>query len=165
MKLIVGLGNPGERYANTRHNAGFRVLDFLGLSFQKGFSGLQAKKGDWVYLKPLTYMNRSGDSVLACSQFYRIQPDQIFVIHDELDLPFESIRYKKGGGHAGHNGLRDIGRVLGLEFHRIRFGIGRPEQKMQVADYVLSNFSTEEQQKLPTLIEQSIELLNEHVHA
>ncbi|MES2503466.1 MAG: aminoacyl-tRNA hydrolase [Myxococcota bacterium] len=159
MKLIVGLGNPGDIYAKNRHNVGFRVLDFLGLNFQKGFSGLYAKDSQFIYLKPQTFMNKSGDSVLAAASFHKIKPEDILVIHDELDLSFGTVRQKKGGGHAGHNGLRDITRVLGAEFSRIRIGISRPEHKGQVADYVLSNFSKEEEASLPDLIAQAIKLI------
>lgn len=159
MKLIVGLGNPGEQYAKTRHNVGFRVLDFLPLSFQKGFSGLIAKENSLLYLKPQTFMNRSGDSVLAAASFHKIKPEDICVIHDELDLPFGTVRLKKGGGHAGHNGLRDIIRVLGPDFTRVRIGIGKPEHKTQVSDYVLSPFSKEEELALPALLQEATRIL------
>lgn len=156
MKLIVGLGNPGDQYAKTRHNIGFRVLDSLKLNFHKGFLGLVAKDGDQIYLKPQTFMNRSGDSVLAALSFHKIKPEDLLVIHDELDLPFGTVKLKKGGGHAGHNGLRDIIRVIGPEFSRIRMGIGKPEHKTQVADYVLSAFTAQEEAALPDLIAQAV---------
>jgi PTH1 family peptidyl-tRNA hydrolase len=159
MRLLVGLGNPGDQYAKTRHNIGFRVLDSLGLDFHKGFLGLIAKDGDRIYLKPQTYMNRSGDSVLAALSFHKIKPEDLLVIHDELDLPFGTIKLKKGGGHAGHNGLRDIMRVIGPEFSRIRVGIGKPQHKTQVADYVLSNFSAQEEAVLCDLIIQAKSLI------
>ena len=159
MRLIVGLGNPGDQYTKTRHNIGFRVLDSLGFSFQKGFQGLYAKVGDHLYLKPQTFMNLSGNSVLAAASFHKITPDHICVIHDELDLPFGTVKLKKSGGHAGHNGLRDIMRVLGPEFSRIRMGIGKPEHKTQVADYVLSAFTQQEEAVLPDLMAQAAHLL------
>lgn len=158
MRLIVGLGNPGDQYAKTRHNIGFRVLDSLQLDFHKGFQGLYAKSGDLIYLKPQTFMNRSGDSVLAALSFHKIKPEDLLVIHDELDLPFGTIKFKKSGGHAGHNGLRDIMRLIGPDFNRIRIGIGKPENKNQVADYVLSPFSSLEESQLPDLIEQAVNL-------
>ncbi len=161
MKLIVGLGNPGDQYARTRHNIGFRVLDSLGLDFHKGFQGLVSKSGDLIYLKPQTFMNRSGDSVLAALSFHKIKPEDLIVIHDELDLPFGTVRLKKSGGHAGHNGLRDIIRVIGPDFTRIRMGIGKPEHKTQVADYVLSPFSSPEESQLPDLIEKACNCLHE----
>ncbi|MEI6806581.1 MAG: aminoacyl-tRNA hydrolase [Myxococcaceae bacterium] len=163
MRLIVGLGNPGDQYARTRHNIGFRVLDSLGLDFHKGFQGLYAKSGDLIYLKPQTFMNRSGDSVLAALSFHKIKPEDLLVIHDELDLPFGTVRLKKSGGHAGHNGLRDIIRVIGPEFNRIRMGIGKPENKNQVADYVLSPFSSLEENQLLDLIQQTISILHERI--
>lgn len=156
MRLIVGLGNPGDQYAKTRHNIGFRVLDSLGLNFHKGFLGLVARSSDQIYLKPQTFMNRSGDSVLAALSFHKIKPENLLVIHDELDLPFGTVKLKKGGGHAGHNGLRDIIRVIGPEFSRIRMGIGKPEHKTQVADYVLSAFTNQEESILPDLIAQAV---------
>ncbi len=155
MRLIVGLGNPGDQYAKTRHNIGFRVLDDLGLSFQKGFQGLVSKEGDIVYLKPQTFMNLSGNSVLAAASFHKIKPEDICVIHDELDLPFGEVRFKKGGGHAGHNGLRDIMRVLGPDFARVRIGIGKPEHKTEVASYVLSQFTRDEESQLGAIIERA----------
>lgn len=159
MRLIVGLGNPGDQYAKTRHNIGFRVLDSLNLDFHKGFLGLVAKSGDQIYLKPQTFMNRSGDSVLAALSFHKIKPEDLLVIHDELDLPFGAVKLKKGGGHAGHNGLRDIMRVIGPEFSRIRMGIGKPEHKTQVADYVLSAFTAQEEALLADLITQAISII------
>lgn len=161
MKLIVGLGNPGNQYAKTRHNVGFRVLDFLDLDFHKGFSGLYAKSGDSLYLKPQTFMNCSGDSVLAAMSFHKIKPEDLIVIHDELDLPFGTVKLKKSGGHAGHNGLRDIIRLIGADFTRIRIGIGKPEHKTQVADYVLSPFSSTEEAELPKLIANAQSLLKD----
>lgn len=160
MKLVVGLGNPGDRYARTRHNVGFQVLDSLGLDFHQKFQGLCAQSGDVLYLKPQTFMNCSGDSVLAALSFYKIKPENLLVIHDELDLPFGIIRLKKSGGHAGHNGLRDIIRLIGPDFSRIRIGIGKPEQKTQVVDYVLSPFTPTEESKLPKLYEQACALIS-----
>lgn len=159
MKLIVGLGNPGDQYAKTRHNIGFRVLDSLSLDFHKGFLGLHAKLGEQIFLKPQTFMNCSGDSVLAAMSFHKIKPENLLVIHDELDLPFGTVRFKKSGGHAGHNGLRDIIRVIGPDFSRIRIGIGKPEHKTQVADYVLLPFTSLEESQLSDLIKQAVVIL------
>ena len=159
MKLVVGLGNPGKQYELTRHNVGFRVLDSLNLEFQNGFSGLYAKTENCVYLKPQTFMNVSGSSVLEALQFYKLEPAGILIIHDELDLPFGTVRLKKGGGHAGHNGLRDIIRLIGPDFSRIRIGIGKPALKSQIHAYVLSPFLAEEETKLPHIIEQACQLI------
>ena len=155
MWLIVGLGNPGEQYAATRHNVGFWVIDELfrsqkdSGSFQNAWSGLSAKvslQGEpALLLKPQTYMNRSGESVQPAAAFYKISPDKIIVIHDDMDLPLGDVRVKRGGGHGGHNGLRDIIGRLGPDFIRVRFGIGKPAIKGTEADYVLSGFSKKEQ--------------------
>lgn len=151
IRLIVGLGNPGPEYEATRHNAGFwladQVADDLRASFamEKAFFGFVAKgrhKGEnVVLLKPMTYMNRSGQAVGAVARFFKIAPEQILVLHDELDLMPGQVKLKQGGGHAGHNGLRDIQAVLGgPNFWRLRLGIGHPRTlglAQQVADFVL----------------------------
>lgn len=148
IKLIVGLGNPGERYAKTRHNAGFWLLDDLmrraGEAFrdEKKFFG-EAGKIALAHcpvhlLKPQTFMNASGRAVAAMANFYNLAPENILVVHDELDLPEGAVKLKLGGGHGGHNGLRDIIKALdSKEFYRLRIGIGHPGDKSQVVDYVL----------------------------
>ncbi|MDH3342877.1 MAG: aminoacyl-tRNA hydrolase [Gammaproteobacteria bacterium] len=155
LKLIVGLGNPGSKYTKTRHNAGFWFVEELaaahGGSFrlEKKFHGEVAKinlagRDVWL-LKPETFMNRSGDSVQSLMSFYQLQADNILVAHDELDLEPGDIRLKTGGGHGGHNGLRDIIAHSGTkDFHRLRIGIGHPGNKAQVADYVLHNPSLDD---------------------
>ena len=170
IRLIVGLGNPGREYQATRHNAGFwwveRVADSRGASLvpEKKFHGLAlrlhlAQHELWL-LEPQTYMNRSGQAVAALAGFYRIPPGEILVIHDELDLPPGDARLKKGGGHGGHNGLRDIVAHLGTaDFWRLRLGIGHPGDKTQVADYVLHPPRREEQELLETALEKSLPLL------
>ena len=149
--LIVGLGNPGSKYVQTRHNIGFLALDRLAydlnvdLSRQK-FNALFGQGsieggGAVSLLKPQTFMNLSGKSVAPCAQFFQVPPQKLIVIHDELEFPFGQVRVKVGGGHAGHNGLRSIIERLGSrEFIRIRVGIGRPKHG-QVSDYVLSAFN------------------------
>jgi PTH1 family peptidyl-tRNA hydrolase len=151
IRLIVGLGNPGPEYETTRHNAGFwladHVADDLRASFtmEKGFSGFVAKARhggeNIVLLKPMTYMNRSGQSVGAVARFYKFTAEQVLVLHDELDLMPGHVKLKQGGGHAGHNGLRDIQSALGSPaFWRLRIGIGHPRTlglAQQVADFVL----------------------------
>ncbi len=164
--LIVGLGNPGPEYAQTRHNAGAWLVEALWRRFGSGSLGaeprfhgltgrLQLNGCDLRLLIPTTYMNRSGQSVAALSQFYKIPPEGILVAHDELDLPPGSVRLKRGGGHGGHNGLRDIIASLGnnREFGRLRIGIGHPGHASQVTGYVLGRAPAAEHQ----LIEQAID--------
>jgi peptidyl-tRNA hydrolase, PTH1 family len=148
LRMIVGLGNPGPEHQVTRHNAGFWFVDVLaqrhGVEFRdyRKFSGETARISisgqDIVLLKPTTYMNRSGLSVRQLSEFYKIAPDEILVAHDELDLPVGSVRLKHGGGHGGHNGLRDTIAHIGDGFWRLRLGIGHPGNKTEVIDYVLT---------------------------
>lgn len=163
--LIVGLGNPGPNYAKTRHNIGQMVLDELakevGGSFKKhskasavvvegrlGFGGPKV-----ILMKSLGYMNTSGGPVSAIAKFYSIDPDHIIVVHDELDIPFDTIKVKIGGGEGGHNGLRDITKALGSkDYYRVRTGIGRPPGRMDTADFVLKPFSSIEAKDLPFLI-------------
>lgn len=154
IKLIAGLGNPGLKYSKTRHNAGFWFLEgerFQGLqwSHEPRFSGLVASSvvsGEKVYyLKPETYMNRSGQSVAQLMRYFKITPAELLVIHDELDFVPGEVRLKKNGGHAGHNGLRDIISHLSVrDFWRLRVGIGRPVAEKSVADYVLSEPSRQD---------------------
>lgn len=154
--LIVGLGNPGPNYEHTRHNIGFMVIDELirRHNAQKlsssSFNGELFKFSNHFLLKPLTFMNLSGNSVLAVKSFYKI--DDVVVIHDDLDLPFGTLRFKKGGGDGGHNGLKSTDEKISKEYIRVRMGIGKPEHKGEVASYVLSNFSKEEQEHLSTWI-------------
>lgn len=150
MILLVGLGNPGPEYAKNRHNIGFMAVETIhrrhGLSpWRSKFSG-EVSEGTIggekvVVLKPLTYMNESGRSVAAAAQFYKIEPADIIVCHDELDLFPGKVRTKLGGGHAGHNGLRSITAHIGAEFHRVRIGIGHPGAKELVHNWVLGNFA------------------------
>jgi len=147
--LIVGLGNPGAAYTFTRHNIGFRVIDELCRRHtvhdvsKSSFDGELFKMGGHFLLKPTTYMNLSGKSILAVKNFYKI--DEVVVIHDDLDLPFGALRFKKGGGHGGHNGLKSTDGAISAEYTRVRMGIGKPLHKSQVADYVLHPFSKEEE--------------------
>ncbi|WP_456403032.1 aminoacyl-tRNA hydrolase [Hydrogenimonas sp.] len=163
MWLVVGLGNPGVQYETTRHNIGFLTLDrAVGVSgahpaSSSSFHGELYKKSDTLFLKPHTFMNRSGVSVQAVKQFYKIDIDRIIVIHDDLDLPFGALRFKKGGGNGGHNGLKSIDAMVGREYLRVRMGIGKPLYKSQVADYVLSDFAPEERAHLPEWIERAAE--------
>lgn len=155
IRLIVGLGNPGADYVNTRHNAGFWFIDLLAdhlsvpFRFEKRFNADEAKypggARDIHLLKPQTFMNRSGQSVGALARFYKLLPQQMLVIHDELDLSPGDNRLKQGGGHGGHNGLRDLISHLGSrEFFRLRVGIGHPGDRDQVVNYVLHRPSVED---------------------
>lgn len=157
MTLIVGLGNPDLLYKNNRHNIGFMVIDALLddlPSVEKitkvNFKGELFKAPSMLLLKPLTYMNLSGESVRAVDDYFK--PDQIIVVHDDLDLPFGTLRFKIGGGHGGHNGLRSIDAHIGTEYIRVRIGIGKPEHKSDVAKYVLSDFSSVQREFLPEMI-------------
>lgn len=163
MHLLIGLGNPGNAYAGNRHNAGFMLVDALAeeyraSKFSKKFSALLAEAeiaGQKVLLiKPQTYMNRSGQSVGEAMRFYKLQPSDITVFHDELDLPFGKLRVKVGGGHGGHNGLKDIDAHIGKDYRRIRLGIGHPGDKNLVSDYVLSDFNVPEQKQMQQWLEQ-----------
>lgn len=146
-RLLVGLGNPGAEYEATRHNLGWWFVDQLAAQLgatlvpESKFSGRLARAGELYLLEPSTYMNRSGQSVAALANFYKIAPDQILVVHDDLDLPPGGIRLKQGGGNGGHNGLKDIQSRLGTaDFWRLRLGIGHPRDigfAQPVADYVL----------------------------
>ena len=157
IRLIVGLGNPGADYVDTRHNAGFWFLDLLAnhlslsFRFEKRFNADEAKYRadgkDIFLLKPQTFMNRSGQSVGALARFYKLKPQQILVVHDELDLAPGDNRLKRGGGHGGHNGLRDTINHLGdSDFFRLRIGIGHPGNRDQVVDYVLHRPSAQDRE-------------------
>lgn len=166
IRMIVGLGNPGAEYETTRHNAGFWVADHFAddlkaaFAMEKAFSGWVAKARkdgeNIVLLKPTTYMNRSGLSVGALARFYKIAPEEVLVLHDELDLLPGQVKMKQGGGHAGHNGLKDIQAALGTpNFWRVRIGIGHPRTlnlAQQVADFVLHAPRREEQDAIDAVI-------------
>jgi peptidyl-tRNA hydrolase, PTH1 family len=153
MRLIVGLGNPGPRYAKNRHNIGFVAIDAIARRY--GFPAFRDRfKGELaegpiggekrLLLKPQTFMNASGEAVLAAASFYKIPPGEIVVIHDEIDLTPGKLRVKRGGGSAGHNGLRSIDALLGADYWRVRVGVGHPGVKELVQPYVLQNFAAEE---------------------
>ncbi|MEK9713727.1 MAG: aminoacyl-tRNA hydrolase [Thalassolituus sp.] len=171
IRLIVGLGNPGAEYEQTRHNAGAWVIERLArqegitLSPDKKFFGLSGKgriNGQECYLLfPTTFMNRSGQAVAALANFYKISPTEILVVHDELDLPAGIAKFKTGGGHGGQNGLRDIIARMGNNngFHRLRIGIGHPGDKSQVTGHVLGRASKSEQQSIDAAIDEAIRVL------
>jgi len=161
--LIAGLGNPGPEYAGNRHNAGYMVAGLLagrmGARFKRDRSGAAVAEGRLAGRpvtvgKPLSYMNLSGRSVAALRSFYKIPPERVVVVHDELDIPFGAIRLKLGGGDNGHNGLRSVTAALATrDYYRVRIGIGRPPGRMDPAAFVLRDFSAAERTLLPGLID------------
>ena len=164
--LVVGLGNPGPNYQYNRHNIGQQVLGRMAekenLTFKSHKTGsLVAEYSNptqkLILAKSQGFMNLSGGPVQKLLQFYSIPLERLIVIHDELDIEFGELRKKFDGGHAGHNGLRDISARCGTGYHRLRFGIGRPNGQMAVSDFVLQNFSTQEKKELPVLIELAID--------
>ena len=163
MRLIVGLGNPGPGHAGQRHNIGFMAVDRIAERHRfspwksSKFHGLMAEGNLGVHrvllLKPETYMNESGRCVGAAARFYKLEPKDVIVLHDELDLAPGKLRVKCGGGHGGHNGLRSIDAHFGLEYHRVRLGIGHPGDKSQVLSWVLGNFTSGERLWLTALLD------------
>jgi PTH1 family peptidyl-tRNA hydrolase len=169
LKLIVGLGNPGPEHMLTRHNAGFWFVDALASKlggrfrshtrFQGDISRVQFCGQEITLLKPTTYMNRSGLSIRAICDYMKLPPAEILVAHDELDLPVGDVRFKLGGGHGGHNGLRDTITHIGPEFWRLRIGIGHPGDRSQVIDYVLRRAPGDEEEKIIASVGEALEML------
>lgn len=165
--LIVGLGNPGQEYQNNRHNVGFMVLDRLAEKLGERFSRIRLQaflttagyRGQKLLLaKPQTYMNNSGQAVSALQRYFKIPGEQILVIYDDVDLPFESLRLRPEGGAGGQKGMKSIIKALGSEhFPRLRVGIGRPPGRMEVSDYVLQDFSSREAEVLEIILIQAVE--------
>jgi PTH1 family peptidyl-tRNA hydrolase len=163
--IIAGLGNPGPEYANTRHNAGQMVLALLaeriGARFKAHRSRCVIAEGRLgnqpvTLARPLSYMNLSGQPLAALAAFYKTPPERLVVIHDELDIPFGTVRLKLGGGDNGHNGLRSISQSLGTrDYYRVRFGIGRPPGRMDAASFVLKDFTAAERKDLPWAIDRA----------
>ncbi len=158
MHLIVGLGNIGEKYQLTRHNVGFMVIDEITKNLstsniqKSNFHSTLEKSAYDLYSKPTTFMNNSGMAVQAIKEYYKLGIEDIIVIHDDIDLPFGTVKFKIGGGHGGHNGLRSIDAHIGKEYIRVRIGVGKPQDKSDVANYVLNNFSKEELNKLQDIM-------------
>ncbi len=156
--LFVGLGNPGSTYKSTRHNIGFRVIEKLVSDLgareisKASLHGRLFRHGTLLFLQPTTFMNLSGKSVAAVKQFFKIDTQKIIVVHDDIDLPFGALRFKKGGGNGGHNGLKSIDALIGREYIRVRVGIGKPAHSTEVSSYVLHPFSDEEQQQMEALV-------------
>ncbi|MDQ1010288.1 aminoacyl-tRNA hydrolase [Streptomyces sp. PKU-EA00015] len=168
--LIVGLGNPGPGYAANRHNVGFMVADLLaeriGGSFKRaqkaqaqvleGRIGAPGPSNRRVILaKPMSYMNLSGGPVTALRDFYKVPTAHVVAVHDELDIDYGTLRLKLGGGDNGHNGLKSMTKAMGPDYHRVRFGIGRPPGRMQVADFVLKDFSSAERKELDYFVDRA----------
>ncbi|WP_407565368.1 aminoacyl-tRNA hydrolase [Streptomyces sp. 184] len=167
--LVVGLGNPGPGYAGNRHNVGFMVADLLaeraGGRFKSHKSRAQVVEARLgppgplsrriVLAKPMSYMNVSGGPVSALAGFYKVPLDRLVVVHDELDLDYGTLRLKLGGGDNGHNGLKSLSKSLGREYLRVRFGVGRPPGRMEVADYVLKDFSAVERKDLDYFVDRA----------
>ncbi|MET7505893.1 aminoacyl-tRNA hydrolase [Streptomyces albidoflavus] len=167
--LVVGLGNPGPEYAGNRHNVGFMVADLLASRAGGKFKAhksraqvLEARIGApgpgsrrIVLAKPQSYMNLSGGPVTALRDFYKVPTERIVAVHDELDIDYGALRLKLGGGDNGHNGLKSMTKSLGPDYHRVRFGIGRPPGRMQVADFVLKDFSSTERKELDYFVDRA----------
>jgi PTH1 family peptidyl-tRNA hydrolase len=186
LRIVVGLGNPGPEHQLTRHNAGFWCVDVLARRHNGEFRDYRKYSGETarvtiaereiVLLKPTTYMNRSGLSIRQLSDFYKVRPEEILVIHDELDLPAGSARLKFAGGHGGHNGLRDAIAHIGENFWRLRIGVGHPRNKAEVIDYVLTRPGRAEEglildavanaaDALPVMLEQGAERAMTRLHS
>ncbi|PRX49971.1 PTH1 family peptidyl-tRNA hydrolase [Prauserella shujinwangii] len=173
--LLVGLGNPGPSYAGNRHNAGFLVVDELaarlGGKFKAHKSGAEVLEGRLggrrvVLAKPRSFMNLSGGPVAGAARFFKVGPDGVVVVHDELDVPYGAVRLKFGGGDNGHNGLRSITKSLGTrDYYRVRFGVGRPPGRMDPADFVLKDFSAVERRELPLNVDRCADAVEELVSA
>ncbi|MDR3224647.1 MAG: aminoacyl-tRNA hydrolase [Holosporales bacterium] len=170
MFLIVGLGNPGLAYAYTRHNAGFMFADYLAsyLAFPDfkektdlAYTGKVIEGRKVIIMKPQTFMNLSGRAVVKIVSYYKIDSSNIFVVHDDIDLPLFDVRIKFAGSHGGHNGLRDIDSAIGKNYWRIRIGVGRPPSKDQVANYVLSSFNNDD---IPKIIDKIFEPISSSIN-
>ncbi len=169
IKIVVGLGNPGDRYEQTRHNAGFWFVDRLAREYGGVFREDRRHQGeiarvtirgvDLLLLKPNTFMNRSGASVRSLAAYLKVAPECVLVAHDELDLPAGTVRLKRGGGPGGHNGLKDVIAHFGREFYRLRIGIGHPREQADVIDYVLNRPRSEERTQITDAIELAAEVL------
>ncbi|MCK1796844.1 aminoacyl-tRNA hydrolase [Streptomyces sp. XM4193] len=168
--LVAGLGNPGPQYAGNRHNVGFMVADLLAERMGGAFKSHKASRSQVlegrigtpgvdstrvVLAKPMSFMNVSGGPVASLLDFYKVDLSRLVVVHDELDIPYGTLRLKKSGGDNGHNGLRSLTKTLGPDYHRARFGVGRPPGRMAVADYVLKDFSGAERKELEYLVDRT----------
>ncbi len=170
MMLIVGLGNPGAKYSDTRHNIGFIAADLISdrynfvwnekSKFKAEIASGECVLGKLILCKPDTFMNLSGTSVSSLASFYKLKPENIIVIHDDVDVPLGRVKYKIGGGSGGHNGLKSIDSHIGANYHRIRIGVGRPKDpRYDISDFVLGKFTKQEEMDVAITIEKIIEAL------
>ncbi|ARD48456.1 aminoacyl-tRNA hydrolase [Sporosarcina sp. P37] len=174
MKLLIGLGNPGKNYEKTRHNIGFQVIDELARRwqappFQQKFNGqyttIHTPEGKVILLKPMTYMNLSGECVRPLADYFEVNDEELLVLYDDLDLPAGKIRLRQKGSAGGHNGMKSIiAHMATSEFNRIRIGVDRPSGGMKVSDYVLSPFGKDEQPLMEEAIQKSADACEEWVH-
>lgn len=166
IKAIIGLGNPGTKHYFNRHSVGFRVVDYIAQQLNAQWNKkdvIDIAFGDWqgqeiILIKPQTFMNTSGKAMLLLLK-KGIKPEEMLVVHDEIELPFGELKTKYGGSAKGHNGLRSIIEVIGKDFYRLAFGVDRPAYREDVPDYVLSNFTQAEEKEIPALLEQSFDLI------
>jgi PTH1 family peptidyl-tRNA hydrolase len=169
IRIIAGLGNPGARYQDTRHNAGFWFVDILAnryggtfkeeRRFQSELARVEIDGREVRLLKPYTFMNRSGNAIKSLCAYLKISPESVMVVHDDLDLPVGTVRLKRGGGAGGHNGLKDVIAHLGREFFRLRIGVGHPGRHNEVIDYVLTNPGREENRSIRASIEEAADVM------
>ena len=164
MRMIVGLGNPGRRYVQTRHNVGFTVIENLANRWSIPADGKQlgalvgtGRIGDSkaMLIRPQSFMNRSGQPVRSLVGYFKLASSDVIVVHDDLDLPFGRVQLKQGGGHGGHNGLRDLNKHVGSDYVRVRMGVGRPPEGWDTADYVLGKWSQDETPQVPSIIDRA----------
>jgi len=170
LKIIAGLGNPGPEHLLTRHNAGFWFVDALAArlggkfrshsKFQGDICRVQLHGEEVTLLKPMTYMNRSGLAIRSLTDYLKVKPEETLIAHDDLDLPVGEARFKLGGGHGGHNGLRDITTHIGAEYWRLRLGIGHPGDKSQVLDYVLRRAPKDDEEKILAAVARALDALD-----
>ena len=162
MRLVVGLGNPGRRYVQTRHNIGFMVIENLSNRWTIPADGKQlgalvggGRIGNTkaMLVRPQSFMNRSGQPVRSLVGYFKAEPTDVVVVHDDLDLPFGRVQLKRGGGHGGHNGLRDLNKHVGSDYIRIRMGVGRPPEGWDTADYVLGKWNPKEKAEIESILD------------
>lgn len=168
--MIVFLGNPGVQYKHTRHNAGWRVCDAFSAkngtsqNWLTKFHSLYLKEGNLILLKPQTFMNESGIAVQEASKFFNLDVNSVLVVHDDIELPFGTVKMQQGGGLGGHNGLKSVKTHLGTDsFCRLRIGIGRPPAPIQVADFVLGRFSPLEENSISVVMDKAVEFMNQFI--
>lgn len=171
MKLIIGLGNPEGRYAKTRHNLGFRLLDELAKNHQVGFSQqiklkaeiAQLPAGNVFFVKPTTYMNESGSAVGLVANYYKVKTTDILLVSDDMNLVFGVVRVRMGGSDGGHNGLKSVISAIGQDFYRMRLGVGSPQAQVPLENFVLANFSKDEEARVPEMVNKGLNLVEDFI--